>query len=47
MYSNVILSISFIMVLGISGLNFASAQTDTITNIDFLQTGTLDTVESQ
>jgi hypothetical protein len=35
------------MIFGIFGLNFASAQTDTITNIDFLQTGTLDTVENQ
>ena len=47
MYSNTILFISFMIVFGIFGLNFASAQTDTITNIDFLQTGTLDTVESQ
>ena len=47
MYSNTFLFISFMMVFGIFGLNFASAQTDTITNIDFLQTGTLDTVENQ
>ena len=47
MYSNMILFILFMMVLGIFGLNFVSAQTDTITNIDFLQTGVLDTVENQ
>ena len=47
MDSNTFLSILFIIILGSLGLNHAAAQTDAIVNIDFLQTGVLDTSENQ
>lgn len=47
MSSNIFLPILFIIILGNFGLDYATAQTDTIVSIDFLQTGVLDTSENQ